>query len=154
MVISRLNLNRIDENLDLIAALLQKLRRVSGLSIKEFLSDERNPAATESFLRRCLEAIFDIGRHILAKSYSFKSLEYKEVAVEMGKKGIVSGEYSDILLKMAGYRNRMVHFYKEISDEELHSIVTKDLHDIEKFLIEIQNFLEKYKKAQKMNSGK
>ncbi len=32
------------------------------------LSDRRNPAAAESYLRRSLEAIFDIGRHILAKS--------------------------------------------------------------------------------------
>ena len=52
---------------------------------------------------------------------------------------------------MAGYRNRMVRFYKEISNEELFSIIEKDLHDIEKFFFEIQNFLEKYKKSEKNN---
>ncbi len=149
MVISRLNLNKINENLNLIVVLLQKLRGFSHLSLKEFLSDERNPAAVESFLRRCLEAIFDIGRHILAKTYSFKSLEYKEVAIELGNKGIVSKKYSQTLLKMAGYRNRMVHFYKEITDEELYNLIKKDLDDIERFLVEIQHFIEKYKKSVK-----
>lgn len=147
MVISRLNFNKIDENLDLIVTFLEKLRKLSHYSGEEFVSDERNPAAAESFLRRCLEAIFDISRHILAKSYSFKSLEYKEVAVELGKKGIVSSQYSETLLKMAGYRNRMVHFYKEITAPELYSIVEKELNDIERFLIEIQNFIERYKKS-------
>ena len=146
MVISRLNLNKINESLNLMVTFLEKLRKISRLSKEEFLSDERNPAAVESFLRRCLEAMFDISRHILAKSYSFKSLEYKEVAEQLGKKGIVSRQYSKILSKMAGYRNRMVHFYKEISDEELYAIIIKDLPDVERFLVEIQNFLEKYKK--------
>lgn len=82
MVISKLNLNRIEENLNLIGDFLEKLERLSKLSMNEFLADERNPAAAESFLRRCIETIFDIGRHILAKSFTFKPLEYKEITYE------------------------------------------------------------------------
>lgn len=98
MVISKLNLNKIQENLNLICKFFEKLKGLSRLSEDDFLGDERNPAATESFLRRYIEAIFYIGRHILSKSFSFKSLEYKEVAKELGEKGIVSKEYSEILL--------------------------------------------------------
>ena len=115
----------------MIVIFLEKLKRFSRFSKEGYLSDERNSAAVESFLRRCLETIFDIGRHILSKSYSFKSLECKEMAKELGKKGIVSKEYSETLLKMAGYRNRMVHFYNEITDGELYTIVKKALCDIE-----------------------
>ena len=145
MVISKLNLNKIQENLNLIGEFLEKLKRLSKLEQNEFYSDERNPAATESFLRRCIEAIFDVGRHILSKSFSFKSLEYKEVAKELGEKGIVSEEYSKILIKMAGYRNRMVHFYKDIMAQELYDILQNELTDIEKFLKEVEIFLKKYK---------
>jgi len=144
MVISKLNLNKIQENIHLIGEFLEKLKRLSRLSENDFLSDERNPAATESFFRRCIEAIFDIGRHILSKSFAFKSLEYKEVAIELGEKGIISKEYSEILVKIAGYRNRMVHFYKRITDKELYDILQNDLIDIEKFLKEIEVFLRKY----------
>ena len=144
MVISKLNLNKIQENINLIGEFLEKLRRLSKLSEDDFLSDERNPAAAESFLRRCIEGIFDIGRHILSKSFAYKSLEYKEVAVELGKKQIISKEYSETLVKIAGYRNRMVHFYKRITDKELYDILQNDLVDIEKFLKEMEVFLKKY----------
>lgn|GEM_PF-2341999 len=33
--------------------------------------------------------MFDISRHILSKSYEFKSLEYKDVALALGAKKIV-----------------------------------------------------------------
>lgn len=145
MVISKLNFNKVQENLNLIGEFLEKLKRLLKLTKDEFLSDERNPAATESFLRRCIEAIFDVGRHILSKSFSFKSLEYKEVAKELGEKGIVTEEYSQTLIKMAGYRNRMLHFYKEILAQELYDILHTELKDIEKFLKEIEIFLRKYK---------
>jgi len=146
MVISKLNLNKIQENLNLIGEFLEKLRKLAQLPKDEFLSDERNPAASESFLRRCIEAIFDIGRHILSKSFAFKSLEYKEVAQELGSKKIISKEYSKILIKIAGYRNRLVHFYKQITADELYDILQNDLIDIENFLEEMRIFLKKYKK--------
>lgn len=145
MVISKLNLNKIQDNLNLVGEFLEKLRRLSKLSQEDFLSDERNPAAAESFLRRCIEAIFDVGRHILSKSFAYKSFEYKEVAIELEKKGIVSKEYSEILIKIAGYRNRLVHFYKKIIDKELYDILQNDLADIEKFLKEMEIFLKKYR---------
>lgn len=147
MDISKLNLNRIENDLNLIGEYLSKLKKFSKLSLEEFLSDERNPASCESFLRRCIEAMFDIGRHILAKSLGYKPMEYKEIARELGRKGIISEEYSEILIKIAGYRNRMVHFYKEITYEEIYNILQNNLVDIEKFITEITSFLEKYRKS-------
>ena len=67
------------------------------------------------------------------------------MAKELGEKGIVSEEYSQALIKMAGHRNRMVHFYKEILAQELYDILQTELKDIEKFLKEIETFLRKYK---------
>lgn len=67
-----IKLNKIHNDSNIIREFLIKLERLSKFSREEFLSDERNPAACESFLRRCIEAMFDIGRHILAKSFNFK----------------------------------------------------------------------------------
>jgi len=146
MVISKLNLARIQENLNLIGLFLEKLGKMARIPRLEFLADERNPAASESYLRRSIEAVFDIGRHILSKSFSSKSLEYKEVALEMGEKGIVSKSYAKTLLKIAGYRNRLVHFYKEITADELYEILQNDLGDIERFSQEIEKFIKKYRR--------
>lgn len=39
-----------------------------------------------------------------------------------------------LLEKMAGYRNRMVHFYQEISDRELYEICSRQAGDVENLL--------------------
>ena len=56
----------------------------------------------------------------------------------------LTGVFLEKLEKMAGYRNRLVHYYKEISSEELYEILQNDLGDLEKFLKEIEKFLIKY----------
>jgi len=131
----------------LIQEFLLELRKLAGLSPEEFLSDSRNPASVETYLRRSLEAIFDTGRYILAKAYGFKDLEYKAIALQLGEKGLVDREYSRTLIKMAGYRNRMVHLYHEVSREEIYEIIKRDLPDIERFVNEASGFIEDYKKS-------
>jgi len=90
MVTSKLHVDKIERNLSLMQEFLLGLRELSRMTREEFLSDKRNSAAAESYLRRSLEALFDIGRHILAKSYGFKELEYKKVAAELGQRGVVA----------------------------------------------------------------
>ncbi len=150
MAISRLNIDKIEKNLSIIQEFLIELKKFTTMPLDEFLSDRRNPASAESYLRRSLEAIFDIGRHILAKTYGFKELEYKDIAKQLGEKGIVDKEYSKILVRMAGYRNRMVHLYHEVSSEEIYNILRNHISDIERFISEIVLFIERYRKTTRL----
>jgi uncharacterized protein YutE (UPF0331/DUF86 family) len=145
MVISNLNTDRIIELLRFIETCVQELRPFAAMIKEEFLSDRKNPPFVESYLRRSLEAVFDIGRHILAKTYGFKEIEYKVIAKELGERKIISKELSDVLYTMAGYRNRMVHFYREITPEELYHITSNNLKDFDSFVREIAAFLRAYK---------
>ena len=102
---------------------LNKLQDLSTLDKNSFLSQKRNTAAAESFLRRTLEAIFDIGRHILSKTDHIDlSTEYKSIAKGLVEIGIVDKKLDETLIQMAGYRNRLVHMYNIISDEELYQV--------------------------------
>lgn len=133
----------IKQRLALINEYLIELRSLSKLPKEEFLI-KRTAASAESFLRRSLEAIFDIGRHILAKSGGADmALEYKSIALGLSEKGIISKDLEKQLVKMAGYRNRMVHLYYQISDEELHEIIVHNLDDIQKFQKEILGYISK-----------
>lgn len=53
------------------------------------------------------------------------------------------------LMKMAGYRNRMVHLYYEVSSKEIYDILKNHLSDIERFIPEIVSFLDDYRKTEK-----
>ncbi len=97
-----------------------------------FFSDFRNQATAESCLRRAIEALCDIGRHILAKGFAFAVTEYKVTARELGARGVLTRDEAQLLSKLAGYRNRLVHFYHEVGDEELYNICANELADLTK----------------------
>ena len=43
---------------------------------------------------------------------------------------------------MAKYRNRLVHFYAEVTPEELYEVITKHMGDFDTFLIGVKRVLE------------
>ena len=144
MVISSLNIPRILDLIRLIESYLAELRPFAFMTREAFLSDKKNPPFVESYLRRSLEAIFDIGRHILTKTYGSRGIEYKAIARELGEKAVITTELADLLVEMAGYRNRMVHFYKEVTPGEMYEIVTKHLSDFDRVIREFVFFIRTY----------
>lgn len=111
----------------------QMLRRIRALpleSFERFAAEPRNVAAADSFLRRALEALMDLGRHILAKGFGRAVSEYREVARQLLDAGVLDEETARRVGKMAGYRNRLVHFYDEVTPEELYRICTQHLEEI------------------------
>lgn len=144
MVISTLNIKLIEDRLGLINQCLFKLKRLSIIPKDRFLSSEA-PAIAESYMRRSLEAIFDIGRHIIAKTAQKAAVEYKEIAIKLAELGIIPEEFAKRLKLMAGYRNRLVHFYHEVTEEEIYRIIHENLGDMEEFIRLIKNFIEKYR---------
>ncbi len=116
---------------------------------REFLADPRNIAAAESYLRRALEALFDIGRHILARGFALPTAEYKEIAEGLHEKKIIRLEEKDLLKRMAGYRNRLVHFYHEVGPEELYEVCTHHSDEILALLDALLKWLRREKTAGK-----
>jgi len=120
-----------------VAWVRKMLDAVRGLPLSDyehFALDPRTPAAADSYLRRALEALLDFGRHILAKGYGRPVVEYKEIAEGLQAVGVLAVEDCIRLRILAGYRNRMVHFYHEISEKEIYEICTRDITDIESVL--------------------
>ncbi len=139
----KLNIAMLAGRIEIIRVALSHLKELGNLKRDEFLEDYKNPASAETFIRHCLEAIFDIGRHILAKSGKVRlTHEYKDIARGLGESGVISKPLMKKLMEMAGYRNRIVHFYHEITNEELYAILQNDLKDIEQFVNEIGKFIK------------
>ena len=101
-------------------------------SLESFQSDSRNVWTAESCLRRSLEALLDVGRHLVVKLAGTGVAEYEAVGHSLGEHGVFDKETADLLVKLAGYRNRMVHFYHEVTAAELFAICASELHDVER----------------------
>lgn len=121
-----------------------RLRRLRDLPIEAFSDETKdNIDVAKARLREALEGVFNIGAHILSRIEGGRTTEYKDIARKLGEHGIVDKKFADGALRnMAGYRNRLTHFYAEIKPEELRHILQNDLGDFEVFLSAIKRVLE------------
>lgn len=138
---SLLNKSMIIERLRIIKECIGRMNELSGQNKNDFMSDHRNPASARTYLHHALEAMFDIGRHILAKGATKITHEYKSIVLGLNEASVISNELNQKLIPVAGYRNRLVHFYHEITDKEIYEILKKDLGDLNDFILEINKFL-------------
>jgi uncharacterized protein YutE (UPF0331/DUF86 family) len=141
MTPSKVRLKTVAAKAESIRTMIAAMETLPLASEAEFAADARMVAAGESFLRRSLEALLDLGRHVLAKGFGKVIPDYAAVADELGIRGLLPPESVAKLRLMARYRNRMVHFYDEITASELYGILTEKRNDLEEVLVALQSWL-------------
>ena len=134
MTPSQIRSDVVAERIAWIREMIGSIKKLPLSDYDAFISDPRNPAAAESYLRRAIEALLDLGRHILSKGFGIAVTEYKDIGVKLSEEGILSGTHGTLLRKIAGYRNRMLHFYHEVTKQELYDLCTRKTRDIETLL--------------------
>lgn len=128
--------------IDGIQSDVEKLGQLGQLSLEKF-SEELNFVAAQFYLRRALEGVFHIGSHLLSRLPGGRATEYKDIALKMGQLNLIEKGFAESKLKaMAGYRNRLTHFYADIKPKELYEIIKNDLPDFEVYLRQIKQVLQ------------
>jgi len=105
------NFEFIEDRLAQIRTSSTRLKNMQNQTKEQFLSNPDYYAIAEHHLRRSLESMFDIGRHIIAKKGLGKPEKYSHIIELLGQHSIISFEFSKQIKGMAGYRNRLVHEY-------------------------------------------
>lgn len=141
---SKIKLVVVAERTAWVREMLSNIRSLPLESMERFTGEKMHVAAAESYLRRALEAVMDIGRHILAKGFAIAAGEYKSIGAGLCQCGVIDGNTEKLFSDLAGYRNRMVHFYHEITDEELYSICTARLDDVYCIVDTINRWIESH----------
>ncbi|MBN2105740.1 DUF86 domain-containing protein [bacterium] len=120
---------------------IAKLKELGELPVHEF-SNEDSFIRAQFYLRRALEGVFNIGTHILSRIPGGRVSEYKQIALKLGELGIVDEQFANGHLKaMAGYRNRLTHFYSDIRPEEIYQIIQEYLPDFDTFCVSVQRLI-------------
>ncbi len=144
MTPGRLSRRVVADRLAWVERMVAEIRSLPLADRDAFFADRRNLWTAESCLRRALEALLDLGRHILAKGFGVGVSEYKEIAVVLKERGVLSPDEADLLRVLAGYRNRLVHLYHEVSPEELYEICCQRLADLERGAAAYRRWLGEY----------
>lgn len=138
-----LNYNLIEERLDQIRVSSNRLKNMESIPLEEFLLDPDYYAIAEHHLRRSIESLFDIGRHIIAKNGFGRPENYSQIIEILGQQKVISQGFAKKIKGIAGYRNRLVHEYSKITPEEIHEIIKTSLDDFSEYCVFIVKFIEK-----------
>lgn len=117
---------------------LEQLARKAAIEEREFLANPDHAAATETYLRRALEALADLARHLLAKGHRIAVSDYAGIAVRCGELGVLPEEDATLFRRMLGYRNRLVHRYLEVGPAELYRIAREHATDLSAILARLE----------------
>jgi len=120
----RKRLNKLDEYL----SILYNLRKYS---FDAFVSDPERYGSAERFLHLAIEAILDMGSHVIADSDLGIVNWYSDIPSILARKGYIDSDLEKEWLQMIGFRNTLVHDYLEIDRRIVYDILQNHLKDIE-----------------------
>ena len=119
----RKRLQKLDEYL----AILDRQRAYSRES---FLADPERYGSAERFLQLAIEAISDMGSHVIAERDLGAVDSYRDIPSLLRQAGYISEVLEDRWIRMIGFRNILVHEYLVIDREIVYSVLQERLDEI------------------------
>jgi len=118
-----------------------RLRKLGKLSQDEFLKDPDKIGSSKYHFIVAIESTIDMSNHIISRNGYRIPEDYGDTFTVMGEVGAIEEAFAEELVKMAKFRNRLVHLYWEIDDRQLFEIIQTRLDDFKVFLDSISAFL-------------
>lgn len=140
---TRLDKESIHSKIARIRRNLSQLKKLGKIPYQKYVGDFLNTSTAERLLQVSIEAMLDIGSHIIAEEELGEPLEYRDVFSLLVKNKIIRKTSKEKLMQLASLRNRIVHVYEDIDHKLIHRYLQKELSDIEKFTKEIVLYLKK-----------
>ena len=134
-----------DIMLRLISELRKSVRRLqilAGLKKEEIVADPDKIASAKYHFIVAIESCIDMCNHIISRNGFRVPDDYADTFRVMAEEGVLKNEILDDLVAMAKFRNRLVHLYWEVNNDQLHSILTTRLSDFKMVLTSISNYLK------------
>ncbi len=118
-----------------------RLRELASLSQDEFLSDPDKIGSSKYHFIVAIESSIDMCNHIIARNGYRVPEDYGDTFRVMAEAKALDQDFSNELISMAKFRNRLVHLYWEVDDKTLYEILQNRLDDFKKFLDSLAEFL-------------
>lgn len=120
----------------------------------KLITDENLYASAERHLEVAIQACLDIANHIVAAlGLERPKKAAGEAFLSLAKENILNQNLAQIMKKVVGYRNILVHEYLEIERHQTYLNIQEGLKDLVEFARQIEVFLEKRKKKETKSAG-
>ena len=135
---------RITEHLQRLVQYLNELEDISKTPKSEFINSRLLTAATERYFQLAIETCINIGNRIISIEQFNKTVKapesYSDIFIQLERAGMINKDLSEKLIKMAKFRNRLVHVYWDIDPPTLYEYLNNNLQDFHLFIKQVNNY--------------
>jgi uncharacterized protein YutE (UPF0331/DUF86 family) len=118
-----------------------RLQDLSMLTEAEFLKDPDKIGSAKYHFIVAIESCIDMCNHVISRNGFRAPEDYGDTFRVMNEEGALEPDFSDDLVNMAKFRDRLVHIYLEVENKQVYEILQDRLNDFKKFVDSISNFL-------------
>lgn len=139
---SDVNLDRLRELAGYLRDAVRQLRDLGQLPRETFVADPRVVNSAKYLLIVAAEAALDICNHLAARRGARSPEDYADCMAIMAEIGVVDHDLKLRLMRMARFRNLLVHLYARVNDAEVHRVIREDLGDLERYLHSVGRYVK------------
>ena len=118
-----------------------------NIPCETFMSSPIYQASTERFLQLAIESCLNIGNRLISLvqfRLPVKTPEtYSDIFRCLEDIGTIDADFTNRLIQMAKFRNRLVHLYWEIDREQIFRFLQENLDDFVTFRDNVLSFMDK-----------
>jgi uncharacterized protein YutE (UPF0331/DUF86 family) len=116
-----------------IEAYLKQIRHKKDPGIEIFKKDKDLQSIILFNLIQSIQTCIDIGTHIISDTGWEMPASQADIFKTLAENRIITEQLSKKMIKMAGFRNRIVHEYEKVDLRIVYDVWRKNLSDIERF---------------------
>ena len=128
------NLDRLRTLAGELRSALSELNEFATMSVDSFVRDRRAVNSAKYLLIVATEAALDICNHLVSRRGQRSPADYADCIGILGEMGAIDPDLRGRLVKMARFRNLIVHLYWRVDDREVHRVIREDLTDLDVYL--------------------
>jgi uncharacterized protein YutE (UPF0331/DUF86 family) len=140
--VSEVNLDRLRELAGHVRDSVRQLRELAQSPPEVFLAEARSVNAEKYLLIVATEAALDICNHLAARRGARSPEDYADCMAIMAEIGAIDDDLKARMMRMARFRNLLVHLYARVDDGQVHHFIRENLGDLERYLASVGRYLK------------
>lgn len=135
------NLDRLRELAGHVRDSVRQLRELGRSPREVFLAEARSLNSAKYLLIVASEAAPDIRNHLAARRGARSPEDCADCRAIMAEIGVLDGDLKARMMRMARFRNLLVHLDARVDDGEVQRVIGESLGDLESYLRSVGRYL-------------
>lgn len=135
--------SKIETKINSMKLSISRLKKLKEVPMETFLDDFTNFDSAKYNLITAIEAMIDICNHIISREKYEIPITSSDSIKILVKHQILALTDQPTFIAMVKFRNKAVHLYDQINDEEVYIILQENLGDLERFITAIVKYVYK-----------